>query len=416
MRQSFLLLVLAALSLGAHAQTRDLRTVIEEDPSLAYTVYQPYAPREGKLTPAPCGYKPFYISHYGRHGSRYLTSDSYFEEGRHAFQQLAEAGLLTEEGKQAHADFTALMDMHRKMYGELSARGAREHQGVSQRMYRRFGRVFRKRRKVHCVSSTVPRCLMSMANFTSVLKGNEPRLDISYLTGQKYFEILCHGFDADGMFADVRRIDDSLGRADSRYEKLYKRLLTDPERAKALLGDPMSLAHGLYIGGIIAPCLDAPDPLRFFEADELASFAIPLNNRIYGEFCNSLEWGRYPCEAAKGLVLDFVQKADEALKSDSPVAADLRFGHDSGLIPLLSLLEIDRCDVRAHIAHADRLWHAHDMIPMCSNLQLVFYRNGKGHVLVKILYNEAETSIKALPGGPWYAWEDLRAWMLKKAE
>lgn len=27
-------------------------------------------------TQAPKGYKPFYISHYGRHGSRYLISDA----------------------------------------------------------------------------------------------------------------------------------------------------------------------------------------------------------------------------------------------------------------------------------------------------------------------------------------------------
>ena len=29
-------------------------------------------PLQAKLTPAPKGYTPFYISHYGRHGSRYL--------------------------------------------------------------------------------------------------------------------------------------------------------------------------------------------------------------------------------------------------------------------------------------------------------------------------------------------------------
>lgn len=31
-------------------------------------------------TPSPKGYKPFYISHFSRHGSRYLISDSEYKD------------------------------------------------------------------------------------------------------------------------------------------------------------------------------------------------------------------------------------------------------------------------------------------------------------------------------------------------
>ena len=36
-------------------------------------------PTQEKLTPAPKGYKPFYISHYGRHGSRYLIGEEDYD-------------------------------------------------------------------------------------------------------------------------------------------------------------------------------------------------------------------------------------------------------------------------------------------------------------------------------------------------
>ena len=32
-------------------------------------------PKAKPLTKAPAGYEPFYISHYGRHGSRYMSNN-----------------------------------------------------------------------------------------------------------------------------------------------------------------------------------------------------------------------------------------------------------------------------------------------------------------------------------------------------
>ena len=58
------------------------------------------------------------------------------------------------------------------------------------------------------------------------------------------------------------------------------------------------------------------------------------------------------------------------------------------------------------------------MIPMGTNFQMIFFRSRKGPVLVKMLYNEAETAIKAVPAysGPYYRWSDLRDYFLKISE
>ncbi len=46
---------------------------------------------------------------------------------------------------------------------------------------------------------------------------------------------------------------------------------------------------------------------------------------------------------------------------------------------------------------------------MASNLQLVFFRNAKGEILVKALLNERETALPAPTDiYPYYRWTDLR--------
>ena len=53
---------------GADAQTA--REQIAAVPERAGGIYHSYEYRPAAAAPAPDGYTPFYISHYGRHGSR----------------------------------------------------------------------------------------------------------------------------------------------------------------------------------------------------------------------------------------------------------------------------------------------------------------------------------------------------------
>ena len=95
-----------------------------------------------KETAAPKGYKPFYISHYGRHGSRYHTGTLYFSKAMTPLQKADSLGLLTAEGKSLLAELQELLDIHQGHFGMLSERGLREHRGIAERMYQRFPEVF----------------------------------------------------------------------------------------------------------------------------------------------------------------------------------------------------------------------------------------------------------------------------------
>lgn len=69
--KKFILLISALLAVGS-ASAQEALSDIKKDIHVSASNLLAYPGPHKQLTPAPKGYKPFYISHYGRHGSRYL--------------------------------------------------------------------------------------------------------------------------------------------------------------------------------------------------------------------------------------------------------------------------------------------------------------------------------------------------------
>ena len=390
-------------------------------------LFHSYEAVAGPDTPAPSGYKPFYISHYGRHGSRRQIggggTDAYL------FMNMADSlGLLTAEGKELLADLEVLYNAHVGMDGQLTVRGGKEHQGIAERMYKRFKPVFKGRKAVHCQSSDIQRCIISMANFTSALKGAAPKLEFDFITGKKYFDLLCHNYYPKGSLADRQNAqEDSVAHALINPERWMKAFFTDGAKASELMGgDPVELAS--YFFYILADCqdlcyeVDGLDLYKYFTKDELLGMAKHSNEHLYSSMGNSTEWGDYTLWAEKWLIEDFIDRADKAIAAGD-VAADLRFGHDSALLPLAGLIGLDGVSRRYKVGDAWKngyyLW---ENICMGSNLQMVFYKNSKEELLVKFLYNERERTIARcyIPGvtvphpvsGPYYSWPDVRKYLV----
>lgn len=71
------------------------------------------------------------------------------------------------------------------------------------------------------------------------------------------------------------------------------------------------------------------------------------------------------------------------------VTADLRFGHDTDLLRLVSLLDLNGYGLETEdIEEAARRWPNWRISPMGGNLQMIFYRNDTGNVIVTIRLNE----------------------------
>ena len=151
-------------SLSVHGQTTQQEMFDEiEKTGGVYYVYQ--APEKGSLTAAPKGYSPFYISHYSRHGSRYLISDKDYKWVIDLFAKAHEQQALTPLGEDVNTRLMKIWPEAEGRGGDLTPLGRRQHQGIAQRMYQNYPEVFTDGRKISARSTVVLRCAMSMAAF-----------------------------------------------------------------------------------------------------------------------------------------------------------------------------------------------------------------------------------------------------------
>ena len=180
-----LLLALSVLSLNAQEEAVRLFT---ENPDRAANNMHSYEFNPIVDTKAPKGFKPFYISHYGRHGSRYEQNSTFARAAMSAFAYLDSLDLLTETGKALYADVDAVVEAHKGMEGSLTPRGAREHQTLAKRMVKRFPDAFKNkdRWEVNSFSSTNFRCIVSMCNFTNSMKAESPRQEFTYTSAERF--------------------------------------------------------------------------------------------------------------------------------------------------------------------------------------------------------------------------------------
>jgi len=410
-------LVLNAFTFSATAQS--YKDLLEENPERAGGVYHYYEYAPSAFTKAPKGYKPFYISHYGRHGSRYHTSGNLFKGSVETLATAEKAGLLTEEGKLLKSRIDSLNNEHQGMFGMLTERGAAEHRGIAGRMSANYPEVFNgKRSEVECVSSYWPRCLISMANFTSAIMEKNRKMKFHYVTGPKYLDYICMDLDTKKVAKESNVLRRHLLDSLVSYERFFGAMFTDPAKATELIPKPKEFMDNVFIAGSISPnTLSHPDIFSHFNEDELIGLWISRNDKFYYSFGISDEEGEYVSTIAKPLIEDIIAKADEALKPESDRAADLRFGHDVGLLPLVGTIGIAGMEERWKSSGVHNHWFDFQMIPMASNLQMIFFRNKKGDVLVKFVYNDKETHIPAVKtyNGVFHRWSDLREYLVKTA-
>ena len=418
MKKLFLLLTSDAL-LSSPLWGQDVRQRLQENPGRYANVLHSYeAPETIVDTPAPAGYEPFYVSHYGRHGSRYHTSLRPVTRVSFLFDGLDSLGLLSPEGAKVHADLKKLEAYHDGQEGYLTLRGGREHQGIAQRLYERVPGVFSQagRDRVVAESSYVQRCIQSLANFTMVLKAEAPQLRFDVYAGERFMRHISPGTSVPRNKSHDAVFDSVLN---ARFDptRVMNAWFTDPWDAAQHLGhyDVRKFIYYVFYAGNISQCLvldypDVPDFYHYFTEDELFALWWAADVATFDSMANTLDNGCRFNETGRKILTDFIEKADAAVAGND-VAANLRFGHDSGLQPLLSYLRIKGYEDLIPMAEAPaKGWYSFEQMPMGSNLQMIFYKNAKGDVLVKLLRNERETTIPALKPwkGPYYRWKDLR--------
>ena len=417
MKRTLLALCAVILATTAFAQNYQVREDVAANLRKTWGMEMPYDFDVPALTPAPHSYKPFYISHYGRHGSRYAWSTAFYTVPRDIFGQAHEEGLLTELGEKIYANILEFYEVPLMNMGDLVPLGWEQHKRIAAVMYDSFPQVFKGDKYIEAVSSTSPRAIVSMSSFCLSLKEKNPRLQFyqsSTHTGmmiaapssapaqirEKY-----KGFDTNPVEKWETRAE--FGNRICDYGAICARLFKDPDFPDRFEGgkhDFIFHLFGLFCGyhnyeqrplfeGIFTP----EDQADVWETNNYSSFLYDIDNR----------WLNIP------LLKDILAKADDAIRGGGN-AADLRFGHDYVIEAFNVLINVNGSATVPQNENEVKYWVQSYSIPKAANDQFVFYRSARkdAPVLFKLLLNGREVRLPQLEAvnGPYYKWDDFKAW------
>ena len=399
-------------------------------------------------TAAPKGYEAFYISHYGRHGSRYPYTATVATALLDMLHEAGEKENLSEYGSGLMARLELFMEKAGNHIGELTDLGRQQQYRLAGEMAERYPQAFRKGAVVTAQASSSSRSILSMASFCTALARKCPSIRIDQFQG----------------FAETQATAPNMGRnplrikgpglgnpyRESPAEFMQRRF---PEFTETVLGkmfrDPYAalgdrdvqyLMDHIYM--LIGGMNSLPDGVRMDFSDivtpETLARMWELDN--YQRFCEYIDYTASCCSVFK----DIIERADARLalldsaagkhegraegRAEGAVGraegADLRFGHDHVLMSLLMIADIDSFGELPE--NPDELGHVFQTFrsPMAANLHFVFYRpkNGRGPILTGLSLNGQPARLSALDKelgispdeSAFYRWDDVKAWFEKR--
>lgn len=413
------LIVSLALSVASAAGVPSAAGPIADNPvaenlGRAGGIYCAYEVQSDSLPAVPEGYCPVYISHYGRHGSRWPIKGAIYTVADSCLSAQRAAGNLTPLGEDALVSVRALCDNARGHLGELTPLGERQHRAIAERMASRWPELFAEGAWVEARSSVEPRCIMSMAAFCEGLREEAPGVEIRRHASPGDMDFIHHkepaaealGSDTASWRSAFSAYRDSVALCHRTAFRLFKKQPAGPELIPAM--------RALYEVAISEQNIDGTDRrlLDIFDLEELTGLWKAYNYAQYVPHSRSPLGGGAGAAAARTLLSEIITAADAALASGQ-ISADLRFGHDTDLLRLASLMRLEGCGAEvAGPEEAARQWRNFSISPMGANIQLIFFRNSDHHVIVAPRLNEQPISIPMPEYAPgFYDWEALRAKM-----
>ena len=418
-----LLLVFMAAAGVAAQQAKD---EIFADVRLSASNHLAYpGPSQHELTPAPKGYRAFYISHYGRHGSRYLIGQDEYSAPLEVLARADSLGKLTLLGADVLRRVRLLEAEADGRLGELTPLGAEQHRQIARRMYERFPDVFKGDVCVDAKSTVVIRCILSMENELQELLRLNPRLRVSHDASMHDMYYMNQSDPVLSAGKTPRRAQVAWNDFCSRHVSraaLMQRLFNDAGYVKYEV-DTLDFAARLFkLASNLqsSPLGEEMTLYDVFTKDELYNFWLADNASWYiGYGACALNGGTQPF-SQRNLLRNIIHQADSCMALERP-GATLRFGHETMVLPLACLLGLNGYDLSTSDLESlvGKGWINYKVFPMGANIQLVFFRRGAddADVLVKVLLNEDEATLPVPTDcAPYYHWSDFKEYYLKKLD
>ena len=421
MRRFFIIVAVAVL--GAFALQAGVRDDFKAHPKMSANNYQAYPDTLlPALTAAPAGYEPFFINHYGRHGSRWLINEKKYTYPLQMLEKGERNGKLTRRGQEVLNVLREVHEASRGRLGELSDIGAEQHQGIARRMYQNFPQVFKDGAPVTARSTVVIRCILSMQNEVDVLASLNPRLNITTDASEATMYYMNYSDTV------VRPLRNSMAETRSFYydkwlnpKGMLKKLFTDQKFARDSIDDSRKMM--LYLMDVVGNMqshhqFERVNLYDVFSADDI--YSVWRYNNLYW-YIMSGETPLTQCRVdymEANLLRNFIEDADRATTSDNPApGASLRFGHESVVLPLCCLMGLNGADYRTtDLENLDKYWQSYKIFPMAANIQFVYFRKaGSDDILMLPLLNEHEATLPVPTDvAPYYHWSDVRDYFIDK--
>ena len=422
---STLVLLLAVLSVWA--QRTNVREEVRADWNKCSGLDGLYDCTPKSSSPVPEGYEAFYVSHYGRHGSRYAyTARTYGMIVRMMKAARSQDG-LTEYGEQIYQRMKAFVDTTDIRVGDLTPLGWEQHQYIAKTMINSFPGAFLKEARVDACASQSIRSIISMGSFCTQVARLCPEVALyehqsladlqATAPNRKNNPLAYKGPELVNPLTETS--EDYFLRHFPNYQEVLSRMFKDPEGC--LQGrTPFEVFFQLYM--LVGGMQSLPENCRVDLEGMLTreEYAIMWECDNYERFQEYFAY-KTPCSA----IFDDMMKKADARISRGERGADLRFGHDHCLMTLLMIADIE--DSGTIPENPDELcyWFQTFRSPKAANLQLVFYapkgwpeeqqkdRGDKPQILVKLLLNGEESRFGKLETvqGPYYRWDDLKAYL-----
>ena len=415
MKRIVLLFAFCAFTIGLYAQST--LDEIRQNKELSGGNMSIYPVPTKALTPAPKGYQPFYLSHYARHGSRYRIEEKDYTQPIETLKKAKENGVLTADGEKILNLLEQVYDASKGRYGDLTKVGALQHRGIGHRMYENFPEIFTKEIEIDARSTTVIRSILSKVNEC---------MELQSLNGKLHFFNEASPHDMYYMNSNNPQLNEMLGDPNLGLSKLLSgtdlNRTTTPDRLMDLLFNNKDYVRwAVNAASLMSQLFDIATSMQdidFVPEFNLLDYFTP--EECYDQFQNgNLFWYLIfgPAKETRGLMpyrmaplLQHILDTADAALAMPKESATLRFGHDTIIMPLAALLELDNWgNAVDDLSKLADVYPDYKLIPMASNIQIVFYKNKKSDdVLVKFMLNERECTIPVQTDmAPYYHWKDV---------
>ena len=426
MKQYFLTCVCLFGVLACYAQQSLPVSELRQNPLYAASNTLAYpGPKQQRLTPAPHGKKPFYLSHYGRHGSRYLTKVQDYDYLLGVLDRAEREQKLSGLGLDLLRRVRLLQAEAQGRIGDLTPLGFQQSKDIARRMIERFPEVFKGAATVDARSTMVPRCILSMSAALQQMVALNPKLQVvqdASMHDLGYMNFHDRKLIANGSKVLARKCYKDYCEKRRFPDRVVQSLFCDTGYVRKLINSERINYYLFRLAGDVqnTPLGQQLSLYDFFTPEEIFANWQKENALWYLSYAHAPQSGGLQPFSQRHLLRRIISQADSCIRLAHP-GAHLRYGHETIVLPLACLMGIDGYDARIEDLDSleQRGWVNYCIYPMGCNIQMVFYRKNPhdSDVLVKVLLNENEATLPIESSmAPYYRWADVRDYYLRKLD